>query len=162
MLLSETATAGNEAYFAQLSENVTVDSIVVHKAAHEMLVFSKGVLLKIYVVQLGNHPIGRKQCFGDGKTPEGHYYITARNPNSLFHKSLKISYPDINDMERAIKLGRSPGGDIMIHGLPNGQEHVRPNRYRNDWTQGCIAVRNSEIDELFEHVAVGTPLMITP
>jgi murein L,D-transpeptidase YafK len=154
--------AGSEIYFAKLTDNVIIDSIAVHKAEHEMLVFSHGVLLKKYIVQLGPHPVGPKQSFGDGKTPEGHYIINAMNPHSLFHKSLGISYPNTDDMERAIKLGRSPGGDIVIHGLPNGEEHVRRSRYRNDWTRGCIAVRNEEIDELFEHVRVGTPLVITP
>ena len=154
--------AGNEIYFAKLAEDVTVDSVAVHKADHEMLVFSQGVLLKKYVVQLGPNPVGPKQCFGDGKTPEGHYTIKYLNPKSLFHKSLGISYPNTDDIERAIKLGRSPGGDIMIHGLPNGEEHVSRKRYRNDWTRGCIAVRNEEIDELFEPVKAGIPIVITP
>ena len=146
----------------KLADNLMVDSIAIHKAAREMLVFRKGILLKKYVIQLGANPTGAKQCFGDHKTPEGHYFINVRNPKSKFHKSLGISYPDTADIERAIKLGRSPGGDIMIHGLPNGEEKVGPARYRNDWTLGCIAIRNTEIDELFEHVEVGTPLMITP
>jgi len=162
VFLTAECRAGSEVYSAKLADNVVVDSIAVHKADHEMLVFSHGVLLKKYVVQLGPNPVGPKQCFGDGKTPEGHYVINGMNPHSLFHKSLGISYPNTDDMERAIKLGRSPGGDIVIHGLPNGEEHVRRSRYRNDWTRGCIAVRNEEIDELFEHVRVGTPLLITP
>ena len=146
----------------KLADNLMVDSIAIHKAAREMLVFRKGILLKRYVIQLGANPIGPKEAFGDHKTPEGHYLINGRNPKSRFHKSLGISYPNTSDIERALKLGRSPGGDIMIHGLPNGEENVAPTRYRNDWTLGCIAVRNVEIDELFEHIEVGTPLLITP
>jgi murein L,D-transpeptidase YafK len=161
LLSAVSSFAGSEIYFTNLAGQVMVDSIAVHKADHEMLVFSRGVLLKKYIVQLGSHPVGPKQCFGDSKTPEGYYHISVMNAKSLFHKSLGISYPNTTDIERAIKLGRSPGGDIMIHGLPNGQEHVRRNRYRNDWTRGCIAVRNEEIDELFEHVKVGLPVVIT-
>jgi len=162
LLFAKPLVAGNEIFFTKLADKVMVDSIAVHKAERQMLVFSKGVLLKIYIVQLGSHPVGPKQCFGDGKTPEGHYFIKYLNPKSLFHKSLGISYPNTDDIERAIQLGRSPGGDIMIHGLPNGQEHVKRSRYRNDWTLGCIAIRNEEIDELFDHVTAGIPLLITP
>ena len=146
----------------KLADNLMIDSIAIHKAGHEMLVFRKGVLLKKYTIQLGTNPVGPKTCYGDGKTPEGHYTINGKNAASKYHKGLGISYPNPTDIERAIQLGKSPGGDIMIHGLPNGEERVGADRYRNDWTLGCIAVRNVEIDELFEHVEVGTPLMITP
>ncbi len=147
---------------AVLPANLVIDSMVIHKSAHQLLVFKAGVLIKMYKVQLGLNPIGPKQFSGDLKTPEGLYYINSKNAASRFHKSLGISYPNATDLKRAYKLGRLPGGDIMIHGLPNGQENVGPDRYQNDWTWGCVAVRNTEIDELFEHVGVGTPLLITP
>ena len=152
----------NGAFPNAIAEKLIIDSIAVHKAAHEMLVFRKGILLKKYVVQLGSNPIGPKQFLGDHRTPEGTYYINAKNPASRFHKSLGISYPNAEDLKTAAKQGRSPGGDIMIHGLPNGEENVPASRYRNDWTWGCIAVRNAEIDELFEHTEAGIPIVITP
>ena len=152
----------NGAFPIALADNLMIDSIVVHKSAHEMLVFRKGILLKKYVVQLGSNPVGPKQYLGDHKTPEGTYYISGKNAASRFHKSLGISYPNANDLQKASSQGKSPGGDIMIHGLPNGEENVGPTRYRNDWTWGCIAVRNAEIDELFEHTEPGTPIVITP
>jgi len=152
----------NGSFPAMLADNLIVDSIALHKAAHQMLVFRKGILLKKYVVHLGENPVGPKQCSGDLKTPEGLYFINFKNHASKFHKSLGISYPNANDLQRAAKSGKAPGGDIMIHGLPNGEENAGPDRYTNDWTWGCIALRNDEIDELFNHVEVGTPLMITP
>jgi murein L,D-transpeptidase YafK len=147
---------------AKLPDEVLVDSIAVHKSKHEMEVFHHGHLLKIYKVQLGTNPVGPKRFSGDGKTPEGLYYISGKNAQSLFHKSLEISYPNQQDVLRAAEAGKHPGGDIMIHGLPNGEENVGPKRYRNDWTLGCIAVRNGDIDELFEHVGVDVPILITP
>lgn len=166
-LVALSALASKPAYIdvhdnAVIPEGVIIDSIAVHKSAHEMLVFSHKHLIKIYKVQLGLCPVGAKQCTGDLKTPEGLYYINGKNPYSRFHKSLSISYPNAVDLTRAHKLGKDPGGDVMIHGLPNGEENVGPNRYRNDWTWGCIAIRNNEIDELFSHIDAGVPILITP
>jgi murein L,D-transpeptidase YafK len=145
----------------KLSPNVLVDSIAVHKAAREMLVFNNGGLLKRYRICLGQNPVGPKRYEGDFKTPEGRYYINAKYNTCKFHKGLQISYPDKSDIARAKKSGRSPGGGVLIHGLPNGKENLGPNRYRNDWTWGCIALRNYEIDELFAVVKIGTPILIT-
>lgn len=147
---------------AKLPDSVSIDSIAIHKEARELLVFSRGQTIKVYRVRLGLNPVGCKQVSGDCKTPEGLYYITYRNPNSLFHKSLGISYPNAADMARAKRMGKAPGGDIMIHGLPNRDADVGPDRYQNDWTWGCIALRNEEIDELFLRINPGTPIMITP
>ena len=144
-----------------LPAGILVDSIAVHKAAHEMLVFNNQHLLKKYKIQLGLCSVGCKLYYGDHKTPEGLYHITVKNPNSQFHKSLEISYPNATDIERARKAGKPPGGDIMIHGLPNGEENVGPERYQNDWTWGCISVRNADIDELFMHVNINTSILIT-
>ena len=154
--------ADNVIYTRPLPAGILIDSIAVHKATHEMLVFNNHRLLKKYKVQLGLCPVGNKQCNGDYKTPEGLYTINIKNLNSQFHKSLGISYPNAADLERARKTGKLPGGDIMIHGLPNGEENAGPDRYQNDWTWGCISVRNSEIDELFTHINVDTPILITP
>ena len=152
----------NSYYAIKLPDTIQIDSIAVHKQARELLVFSKNQLMKIYRVRLGLNPLGYKQVQGDCKTPEGLYHINSRNLFSQFHKSLGISYPNTEDIARAKRIGKSPGGDVMIHGLPNGEEHVGPNRYQNDWTWGCIALRNEEIDELFERVNPGTPILITP
>lgn len=123
-----------------------------------MHVYSKQIALKTYKVALGKNPLGHKQFQGDCKTPEGVYTISDRNPNSKFHKNLGISYPNQSDLENATRSGRSAGGDIKIHGLPNGSGfRSKFHRYK-DWTAGCIAVTNFEIDELY--VAVKTDAII--
>jgi murein L,D-transpeptidase YafK len=152
----------NGIYTGPLPDGVLVDSIAVHKSQRELLAFHNHHLIKIYKMHLGTCPAGCKTCRGDGKTPEGLYYIKSRNPASLFHKSLGISYPSAADIARAQKTGKSTGGDVMIHGLPNGEENAGPNRYQNDWTLGCIALSNADIDELFAHVKVGIPIFIAP
>lgn len=144
------------------SDSLHIDSIAVHKAEHELLVFKQGKLLKVYTVRLSSQPVGPKHAAGDNKTPEGLYYINAKNPYSSFHKSLSISYPNALDMNYAKTHGLLPGGDIVIHGLPNGAEKLGKNRYRNDWTSGCIALTNDDIDELFEKINTGIPILITP
>ena len=146
----------------KLKANVLVDSIAIHKGEREMQVFRKGRLLKTYSIHLGLNPVGPKRCLGDYRTPEGLYFINVKNANSQFHKSLGISYPNATDVHRASKIGLKPGGDIMIHGLPNGEEEAGPDRYQNDWTWGCIAISNHEIEELFDHIEIRTPVLITP
>lgn len=145
-----------------IPQDMMVDSMALHKSAHELVIFSNGRMVHSYRIHLGLCPTGPKQCEGDYKTPEGLYFINAKNPSSAYHKSLSISYPSFEDVMKARKIGRSPGGDIMIHGLPNGQENAGPRRYQNDWTLGCIAMTNTEIDGLFNHVPTGTPILITP
>lgn len=149
-------------YMAKLPAGLIIDSIAVHKQEREMLVFSNNQLVKVYRVRLGINPEGPKQFSGDYKTPEGKYYITCRNECSQFHRSLGISYPNAQDIANAKKMGKSPGGDIMIHGLPNRDANVGMDRYQNDWTWGCLALRNEQIDELFTRVEPGTPIVITP
>lgn len=146
----------------KIPEGLYIDSIAVHKQTREMLVFSNNRLLKIYRVHLGINPVGRKQVSGDYKTPEGLYHIAYLNAQSLFHLSLGISYPNSSDAANAKRLGKQPGGDIMIHGLPNSDANAGPERYQNDWTWGCIAVRNEEVEELFMHVQPGTSIYIAP
>lgn len=119
-------------------------------------------MLKIYPIALGFNPIGRKQFQGDGKTPEGVYRINERNPNSAYHKNLGISYPNAADKAYAAGQGKAPGGLIKIHGLPNGQGFIGRQHLRLDWTDGCIAVTDDEIDELYRSVVHNAPIDIRP
>lgn len=145
---------------AKLSQNV--DKIVIWKERRKMEVYHQNQLLKTYSISLGFAPIGPKEKEGDGKTPEGNYTISAKNKASKFHKSLKISYPSPEDRKRARKKGISPGGDIMIHGLPNGYSSIGKAHLLQDWTLGCVAVTSTEIDELFPQVALGVLVTIYP
>ena len=146
---------------AKLPDDTTVDRIVVEKSARKLSVFRNGKLLKTYPVALGGNPVGPKQEEGDMKTPEGVYTIDYRNPQSDFHLSLHVSYPSADDIARAAERGVSAGCDIMIHGLPNGESTI--DAYRNsDWTLGCIAVTNEEIEELWRITPDGTPIEIRP
>ncbi len=120
-----------------------------------MFLFHRRRLLKEYDIALGFSPVGAKRVEGDGKTPEGTYYIDRHNPNSKFHKSLGISYPNEKDVKRARALGKSAGGDIFIHGQPNTYAVTA-----DDWTWGCIAVENHEMDEIYWMVRKGTPITI--
>src|SRR5205085_1876180 len=130
LFISGNLSARDEKEFDRIPDNVVIDSIAIHKARHEMLVFSNNHLIKRYKVQLGVNPVGRKECAGDMKTPEGLYYLELKNFNSAFHKSLKVSYPNQEDVQRAKRIGKSPGGDIMIHGLPNADANVGMDRYQ--------------------------------
>lgn len=121
-----------------------------------------GQVIRTYRVALGGTPVGAKEQQGDHKTPEGHYILDRRNPKSQFYKAMHISYPNEQDRRKAKKKGTSPGGDIMIHGLPNGMGSLGAAHRAVDWTDGCIAVTNSEIDEIWELVADGTPIEIKP
>ncbi|WP_460176150.1 L,D-transpeptidase family protein [Thermodesulfovibrio hydrogeniphilus] len=136
--------------------------IVVIKSKRVMFLMKEGKILKAYRVALGKNPVGAKYAQGDGKTPEGRYYIVGRNPNSNFYKSLKISYPNERDIEKAIRLGVNPGGGIMIHGLSKNVEYLGKYHILDDWTEGCIAVTNEEMDEIWMLVAEGTPIEILP
>jgi len=147
---------------SKLPNNIQIDNILVYKAKREMLVFSNGKLLKSYKISLGRQPIGAKEFANDKKTPEGIYSISSKNPNSGYHKSLDISYPNISDLENARRLGKSAGGDIKIHGIKNGIGFVGKFHRQFDWTLGCIAVTNREIDELYKAVKVGTRVEIKP
>lgn len=140
-----------------------IDNILVEKAERKMYLRSGDEVIKTYDIVLGKNPIGHKQKSGDGRTPEGKYIISGRNPHSKYHLSLRISYPNAEDVERAQKAGVSPGGDIMIHGNPNGiPEFLFRLRWRKNWTAGCIAVNNAEIEEIWDLVANGTEIVIKP
>jgi murein L,D-transpeptidase YafK len=139
----------------------TAERIVIEKSARTMTLMSGGQVLKTYKVALGN-PVGTKEQEGDGKTPEGTYFIDSKNPHSHFHRALHISYPNPADRERARKLGVNPGGDVEIHGLPWTFGWLGSLHRIKDWTSGCIAVTNSEIEEIWPLVSVGTPVEIRP
>jgi murein L,D-transpeptidase YafK len=141
---------------------VLADSIVVEKSRHRLSLYHQGTLLRSYLVALGQQPVGDKVSVGDNRTPEGLFRIETRNPASLYHRSLRISYPDAAHRARAPTLGVSPGGNVMIHGLPARQAWVGAAHRDFDWTEGCIAVTSQEIDEIWSVVPVGTPILIKP
>lgn len=133
-----------------------VTLVEVHKADRKLFLISNGTLLKSYDIELGGQPMGKKQFEGDGKTPEGAYSISHRNPNSSYYLSIRISYPNDEDRAFALANTQQPGGDIFIHGRPSGK------RVRGDWTAGCIAVTNKEIEQIYSMVPPGTPINIFP
>lgn len=137
------------------------DKVIVVKSKRILMLLRDGEILKAYRIALGKKPEGKKVMAGDKRTPEGSYTLF-KNSNSRFHLSLRISYPNDSDIENAARLGVSPGGDIMIHGLPEElAEFGKFHRYY-DWTDGCIAVTNSEIEEIYQMVEDGTPIEIKP
>ncbi|HEX4602846.1 MAG TPA: L,D-transpeptidase family protein [Candidatus Angelobacter sp.] len=138
------------------------DKIVIVKSARAMTLLSGGKVIKTYKVALGGVSAGPKRVEGDHKTPEGSYIIDAKNPQSQFHLSLHISYPSAADSERARKLGARPGGAIMIHGLAKSFAYLGALHRQTDWTDGCIAVTNAEIEEIWKMVPVGTRVEIRP
>ncbi len=122
-----------------------VDRILIEKAERRLSLLAGRQTLRVYRVALGPEPVGDKTCQGDGRTPEGIYRISGRNRQSAYHRSLRISYPDASDRAAARKAGCDPGGDIFIHGLPNGQDAIGAAHRLRDWTLGCIAVTSDEI-----------------
>ena len=134
-----------------------VTQIVAYKGKRKLYLLHNKEVLKSYDFKLGFAPVGDKKVSGDGKTPEGLYYIDRKNPNSSFYLSVGISYPNAKDRAEAAALGQSPGGDIFIHGTP--RKHRRSNK---DWTWGCLAVSNAEMREIYSMVEVGTPIWIFP
>lgn len=144
------------------TRGIIADSLVLEKATRRLTLYSAGTAIHTYIVALGRDPVGPKQRVGDERTPEGLYYIDSRNPHSRYHLSLRISYPEEKDRARAAKLGVDPGGDIMIHGLPLGEESVGALHILHNWTDGCVAVTNEEIEELWRMVPDGVPIDIKP
>lgn len=151
MILPQGASATPE--LASKAEQA--DAIRVFKSTRRMELLRGGKVLRSYRIALGDAPVGHKRQQGDERTPEGDYRITYRNPQSRFHLSLRVSYPNQADREQARKRGVDPGGDIMIHGST-------PPGYKGDWTDGCIAVTNAQIEEIWRLVPVGTPIRINP
>lgn len=158
--LQETVAALEAKVFAVRME--PADKVLIQKQARRLTLLAKGEEIKSYPIALGRNPVGPKVAAGDNKTPEGFYFIDARNGNSGFHLSLHISYPNEQDKIRARELGVCPGGDIMIHGLKNGFSQVGASHVQDDWTEGCIAVTNREMEEIYRLVPNGTLVEIRP
>ena len=162
-VLKEEKDANSQVLNTQpLPENTPITRLVVMKSKRQMWAYNQDTLVKIYPISLGKSPIGHKQFEGDKKTPEGIYRINERNPNSAYHKNLGISYPNAEDKAYALSQGKSPGGLIKIHGLPNKFPDIGRQHLRKDWTDGCIAVTNEEIDELFNAVVHNAEIDIRP
>jgi len=140
------------------ARELKADRIVVKKGERRLYLMRDDRVLRSYRVSLGYTPVGHKRMKGDGRTPEGRYFIDRRNAGSHYYKALGISYPNSTDRLAAMRKGYDPGGAIMIHGQPSGRRTVR----RGDWTFGCIAVSNMAIDEIWERTRLGTPIEIVP
>jgi murein L,D-transpeptidase YafK len=141
---------------------IKADRVLVQKKDRTLTLLSKGKVLKTYRVALGGSPVGPKTRQGDHKTPEGAYVLDRRNAASHYHRALHISYPNARDRAQARKQDVSPGGDVFVHGLPNGYGWVGKEHRLKDWTDGCIAVTNEEIEEIWGMVPDGTPIEIRP
>ena len=138
------------------------DHVMVRKKERKLELLSRGRVIRSYKVALGGDPIGPKTRQGDHKTPEGSYVLDSRYSQSQFYKSIHISYPSARDRELARQNGYSAGGDVYVHGLPNGYRAVGAAHRLRDWTDGCIAVTDEEIDQIWKAVPDGTPIEIKP
>ncbi len=138
------------------------DRVVVYKSLREMVLFRAGFPLKTFQVALGPNPMGHKRYRGDGRTPEGRYVLDWRKEDSDFYRSIHVSYPNRADARHAALAGRDPGEAIMIHGLPNGLETLGAVHVARDWTNGCIAVTNEEMDLIWQMIDDGTPIELLP
>jgi murein L,D-transpeptidase YafK len=161
------STAQKEAANAQQGARADApyaDKVLVKKAERKLLLLKDGQPIRTYRVSLGISPKGHKERQGDNRTPEGRYVLDGRNPGSKFHKALHISYPNVSDRLEAAKRGVSPGGQIMIHGQPprSRYQDLQDILGGADWTAGCIAVTNVEMDEIWRYTANGTPIEIVP
>jgi murein L,D-transpeptidase YafK len=138
------------------------DLVVVYKSKRILQLKRAGRVLKTFPVALGREPTGTKLREGDGRTPEGVYTLDWRNPDSQFYRAIHISYPRPGEAVHATRWGVSPGGHIMLHGLPNGVSAERIGHPQRDWTEGCIALTNEEMDEIWARVDDGTTIIIYP
>lgn len=142
------------------AQDGAVDFVRVDKSERTLTLYAEGRVVRTYTgIQLGDEPVGPKRFQGDERTPEGRYTIDYGNPRSAYRLSLHISYPAAKDRAHARAQGRSPGGDIFIHGQPNG---FAEGRVAGDWTDGCIALSDAEIEEVWSLVGDGTPIEIAP
>ena len=148
----------------QVNVNSPADKILVKKSERKLYLLKNGQPIRTYRVSLGSSPKGHKERQGDNRTPEGLYYIDGRNPGSRFYKALHVSYPSMKDREEAARRGVAPGGQIMIHGYPTGgpARDLRDILTGMDWTAGCIAVTNPDIEEIWRLTSNGTPIEIVP
>jgi hypothetical protein len=146
----------------RINGRLIADSVVVEKAARKMTLFYRGDSVAVFLVALGRNPAGHKERQGDGRTPEGLYRIDARNAASQYHLSLHVSYPSAADRARAARQGVGTGGNIMIHGLPPAFANYGAGHRAWDWTEGCIALTDSEIEEVYSAVRLGAAIEIKP
>lgn len=145
-----------------LPADAKADLVVVHKAARRLELYRGDLLLKSYHVSLGGHPKGAKQQQGDGKTPEGEYRLDFRKAASCCHRSIHISYPGPANITAARTRGVAPGGSVMIHGMTNGFGWLGRLHLAMDWTDGCVAVTDREMDEIWRSVPDGTKIILKP
>jgi len=146
----------------QASEFPVADRVVIEKGARKLHLIQQGKAFRTYKIALGIRPVGDKKREGDFKTPEGKYYLDARNPNSDYFLSIHISYPDPKDRREAGEMGVDPGGAIMIHGQPNDPTRSETYYRTQDWTNGCIAVSNSDMIDIWLMTGENTPIEIRP
>lgn len=148
---------------ALLAEDLPqADAVLVNKTERKLYLLRSGQIYREYSIALGGNPVGHKQQEGDRRTPEGDYVLDWRNPNSGYHLSLHVSYPNAEDHARAAAQGVSPGGMIMLHGQRNGFGWFAPVLQRRDWTNGCVALTNVAMQEVWRAVPNGTPIRILP
>lgn len=145
-----------------VGNTLRADRVVVFKKERTLQLMNAGKVIKTYKIALGGNPIGPKMRQGDHKTPEGNYVLDSRNLHSQFYKSIHISYPNSQDRAAARKHGVSPGRDVFLHGLPDGYGWIGKEHRMKDWTDGCIAVTDQEMDEIWRAVPNGTPIEIRP
>jgi len=146
----------------QASEFPVADRVVIEKEARELHLMQGGEVFRTFKIALGIQPVGDKKQEGDFRTPEGKYTLDRRNPNSDFFLSIHVSYPDSNDRREAAELGVNPGGAIMIHGQPNVPTRSEAYYRTQDWTNGCIAVSNSDMIDIWLMTGENTPIEIRP
>lgn len=146
----------------RIRSTLIADSIVVEKRKHRMTLYQAGFLVGTYRIALGKQPVGDKLEVGDNRTPEGLFHIDFKNPDSRYHLALHISYPDAAHKARARARGVRAGGDVMIHGLPAAYANMGATHAQYDWTEGCIAVTNAEIEQIWRAVPSGSPIQIKP
>ncbi len=157
---SAPAYAKNAKQSPAVASHIIIDKVFVDKSARQLQLISAGEVIKTYHIALGGNPVGHKQQQGDERTPSGTYTLDYKNEKSKFYRSIHISYPNAADKARAKSLGVKAGGDIMIHGQKNGLGHLAAMTQQRDWTEGCIAVRDDEMDEIMAAITLGTVIEI--
>lgn len=160
-ICKETDRISKQKYFGP-AKAASADYVLVDKSRRLLHLFNQGTIIRSYKVGLGNNPKGAKKTAGDGRTPEGSYFIDSRNSGSNYHLALHISYPNQEDINQAREQGVEPGGAIMVHGLPNETWKRMFIRQPSDWTKGCVAVKNAEIEEIWDLVPLGTRIDLCP
>lgn len=161
-MLTSGNLAASELTISAMETDRAINQVLVRKEKRRLYLMADDDVVKSYRISLGENPVGHKFVEGDARTPEGEYTLDWRNSSSSFYKSIHISYPSGEDRELANSGGLNPGGSIMIHGLPNGVDDLAFAYTGLDWTNGCIAVSNDEMDEIWQLVTDGTPIRILP